>query len=291
MRSWCRTGAAAPSAPLWLAAGVVLAAAAAAQGAAPDRMIDLTYTFDASTIYWPTATPFTLTVRHRGPTAAGFWYESNDFAACEHGGTHMDAPCHFARGGWTVDQVPLRVLTGPAVVVDVAAACAKDPDHELSVAELMAWERAHGAIPEASIAFVRTGWGRFWPDRKRYLGTDVKGDVRGLHFPSFGPGAAGWLVRKRRVKMVGIDTASVDVGQSAAFPCHVIFGKANVPALENLANLDRLPATGAHVTALPMKIGSGSGGPVRVIADAPGGRGGASGAVRTGGIDWPERSR
>lgn len=232
------------------------------------ELVDLTHTFDHTTIYWPTATPFSLVVRHRGPTPGGYWYESNDFTACEHGGTHLDAPCHFAKGRWTVEAIPLEVLTGEAVVVEIAAHARGDREATLRIADLEAWERRHGSIPERAVVLLRTGFGRFWPDRKAYLGTDVKGDVKNLRFPSFGAPAAEWLVR-RGVKLVGLDTASVDVGSSSTYPCHVTFGTANVPALENLANLDRLPPRGARITALPMKIGGGSGAPCRVVAELP----------------------
>ena len=235
-------------------------------GTVQAAQLDLSYAFDSSTIYWPTATPFSLKVVHKGPTPTGFWYESNDFSACEHGGTHMDAPCHFAKGSWTVDAIPLEVLSGPAVVCDISGRCRMNRDYALAEGDVLAWEKEHGQVPAGSIFLLRTGWGKLWPNKKYYLGTDVKGDVKNLHFPSYGAAAAA-LLMKRQVKMVGLDTASVDIGQSNTYPCHVIFGTANVPALENVANLDRLPATGARLIALPMKIGGGSGGPVRIIAE------------------------
>jgi kynurenine formamidase len=242
----------------------VLGVAARAAG-----MVDLTHPFDESTIYWPTANSFHLTTVHKGPTPGGWWYESNDYGGSEHGGTHMDAPVHFFRGGLSVDEIPLSVLTGPAVVIDTVIQCRHNPDYMLTTKDLNRWESRHGRIPDGSIVLLYTGWGHFWPDKKKYMGTDKKGDVAGLHFPAFGAEAARWLVEERHIKMAGLDTASVDPGQSKDFPVHVVFGRAGVPGLENVADLHKLPTTGATITALPMKIRGGSGGPVRIVAVLP----------------------
>jgi len=162
--------------------------------------------------------------------------------------------------------------TPPAVVIDVSEAAARDRDHAVSLAELTAWERAHGAIPAGAIVLFRTGFGAFWPDRVRYLGTAERGaaGVARLHFPGLGEEAARWLIRERSVRAVGIDTASIDRGVSPGFETHRVLGEAGVPAFENLAALDRLPPRGFEVVALPMKIAGGSGGPLRAIAIVPG---------------------
>jgi kynurenine formamidase len=234
------------------------------------RVVDLTHAFDEQTLYWPTApSGFKLERLHYGRTEAGFFYSAYSFCAPEHGGTHLDAPIHFAESGWTVDRVPVTRLVRPAVVVDVSAAAAADPDHRLTVEELTAWEARNGRIPEASIVLLRTGWSARWPDRKRYLGDDTPGDASRLHFPSYGKEAARVLVAERKVAALGVDTASIDHGPSKDFPVHQVAAAANVPGLENLAALDALPATGAWVIALPMKIGGGSGGPLRAIALVP----------------------
>ncbi|RIK93776.1 MAG: cyclase [Proteobacteria bacterium] len=233
-------------------------------------LVDLTHAFDAHTVYWPTEEGFVHERGFAGRTDGGYWYEAHRFRAAEHGGTHLDAPVHFAEGRATADAIALERLVGPAVVIDVAEACAADRDHAVGVAELEAWERAHGAIPEAAIVLLRTGFARFWPDRARYLGTAERGAgaVAKLRFPGLGADAARWLVA-RRVRAVGIDTASIDPGTSARFEAHQVLGAADVPVFENLAALERLPARGFEVVALPMKIGGGSGGPLRAIAIVP----------------------
>jgi kynurenine formamidase len=238
---------------------------------APPRVIDLTHPFDAETVYWPTAEPFRLAVVFHGQTEGGFHYEANAFAAAEHGGTHLDAPCHFAEGQRSVDAVPLEDLIGPGVVVDVSEACARDRDHRVTIAELEAWEHEHGRIPDGAIVLLCTGFGRYWPDRVRYLGTDARGPeaVAALHFPGLDAPAARWLVGERAIAAVGLDTASIDLGQSKTFDAHRALAQANVPILENVAALEQLPARGFRVFALPMKIAGGSGGPVRIAALVP----------------------
>ena len=232
--------------------------------------IDLSHDFSAETIYWPTARPFSLEVVSAERTPAGYFYAANNFGAAEHGGTHLDAPIHFAEGKHSTDQVPLDRLVGSAAVVDVSVQAGADRDYRLDVAALEAWEAAHGRIGDRSIVLIRTGWSSRWPDKVRYLGTNRTGPeaVAELHFPGIDSSAARWLVA-RRVKAVGIDTPSIDYGQSTSFDTHRILFQDDIPAFENVASLDRLPPTGAFVIALPMKIRGGSGGPLRIVALTP----------------------
>jgi kynurenine formamidase len=234
------------------------------------RVVDLTHVFDEKTIYWPNSpTTFRLTKLSDGATEGGYYYRSNSFCAPEHGGTHLDAPSHFAKEGFPVDQIPLSKLVAPGVVLDVSKSAAADADYRLSAADVRAWEKSHGAIPAGAIVLLRTGWSARWPDRKRYLGDDTPGETSRLHFPSYGKEAAELLVRERRVAALGVDTASIDYGPSTDFIVHQVANGANVPGLENVANLEVLPATGFWIVALPMKIAGGSGGPLRIIALLP----------------------
>jgi kynurenine formamidase len=234
------------------------------------RWVDLTHDFSAETIYWPTAKPFTLEVVSAQRTPAGYYYAANNFSAAEHGGTHLDAPVHFAEGKWTTDQIPLDRLVGDAVVVDVQAGADSSADYRVDLNALDQWERKHGAIQAGAIVLFRTGWSRRWPDRANYLGTTKMGAgaVAELHFPGIDSAAAGRLV-ERRVKAVGIDTPSIDYGQSTTYPTHQVLFAANIPAFENVANLDQLPEIGSYVVALSMKIRGGSGGPLRIVAVVP----------------------
>jgi kynurenine formamidase len=235
------------------------------------QWIDLTHDFSAETIYWPTAKPFTLEVVAAGRTPAGYYYAANNFSAAEHGGTHLDAPVHFAEGKWTTDQIPLDRLTGDAVVVDARKHAEANADYRVDVPAVTAWERNNRRIPDGSVVLFRTGWSRRWPDRVAYLGTAGTGPaaVAELHFPGLDSAAARWLVDNRKVRAVGIDTPSIDPGQSRTFPAHQILSAANMPVFENLSNLDQLPEIGSFIVALPMKIRGGSGGPLRIVALVP----------------------
>jgi kynurenine formamidase len=235
------------------------------------ELVDLSHTYDSSTIFWPTAEGFTLTKVADGETPAGYYYAANNFSGAEHGGTHIDAPVHFARGHMTVDRIPLETLIAPAVVVDVTEASGGNADYQVTIKDLTDFELLYGTIPDGSIVLFKTGFANRWPNAESYMGTSARGDeaVARLHFPGLHPDAAKWMVSNRGVKAVGIDTASIDFGQSKLYETHrTLYGR-DVPALENLASLDRLPPTGTLLIALPMKIGGGSGAPVRVVAVVP----------------------
>lgn len=254
-------------AALLLCMGLSGPAQAQALDLASAKVIDLSHSFDANTIYWPTSpSGFELKQLHKGPTKRGFFYSANAFCAPEHSGTHLDAPMHFAEGRWTSADIPADRFVGPAVVIDITEKAAANPDYTLTVQDIATWEAAHGRIPEGAIVLLRTGWSNRWPNRKAYLGDDTPGDASNLHFPSYGPEAAALLVNGRHARLIGVDTASVDNGPSQDFPVHRIVAAANASGMENLTNLDKLPPTGAIVFALPMKITGGSGGPARVIA-------------------------
>ena len=234
------------------------------------ELVDLTHSLDGGTLYWPTSPAhFTLESLAYGMTPGGYFYSANMFSAPEHGGTHLDAPIHFAEGGATTERVALSRLVAPVVVFDVTALAAEDADYRLTPEDVSRWEATHGQVPDGSIALLRTGWSSRWPDALGYLGDDTPGDASNLHFPSFGVEAARLLIEARGVVALGIDAASIDYGASTDFMVHRIAAAAGVPGLENLTNLDQLPAVGATLVALPMKIGGGSGGPARVIALVP----------------------
>ena len=232
------------------------------------RLIDLTHSFEADTIVWPTEQDFRLVTQQAGETMGGYYYASNRLEMAEHGGTHIDAPTHFSKGGQTLDQVPIERLVGAGIRIDVSAHCARDRDYLVTVQDFEQWEAAHGRISNRSIVLLDTGFARYWPSRQQYLGTELRGleGVRALHFPGLHPDAASWLVRERQVKSVGIDTASIDYGQSSKFETHVALLSQNVLVFENLDDLRDLPDRGFDVIALPMKITGGTGGPLRVIA-------------------------
>jgi kynurenine formamidase len=235
------------------------------------ELVDLSHAYDAQAIFWPTAEPFRHEKVADGMTSAGYYYASNNFFTSEHGGTHIDAPVHFAQGRQSVDQIPLDTFVAEAVVIDVTAAADRNADYQVTVEDFQKWEQQHGTIAPTAIVLLRTGFSRRWPDAARYLGTAERGEaaVAKLHFPGLHPDAAKWIVSTRPVKAIGIDTASIDYGQSKLYESHRILYDSNIPAFENMTALERLPQRGAHIVALPMKIAGGSGAPLRAIAILP----------------------
>lgn len=233
------------------------------------KWIDLTHTHDTNTLYWPNnLRPYQHFTDAEGRTPAGYYYSSYSICTPEHGGTHLDAPIHFAEGKETVDQVPLSDLTGNAVVIDVSEKALANRDYLISVEDINAWEKKNGAIPDSSIILFRTGYGKFYPKRLEYFGTAKIGPeaIPELHFPGIDPTTTEWLLTKRHIKAMGLDTPSMDYGQSKDFKTHQVLLGANKPGFENVANLDLLPETGIYVMALPMKIAKGSGAPLRIVA-------------------------
>ena len=275
----------APRCTLPLSAGLALAVQLAACGSSPPedtaqppgpeavagwRMVDLTHAYGGDTLYWPTDTAgFRLDTLAEGQTAGGYFYAAKQFATAEHGGTHLDAPFHFAEAGATVESIPLERLILPGIVLDVSEPAAADPDYLVTAEDVLAWEKAHGRVPKGTAVLIRTGWAARWPDALAYLGDDTPGETDNLHFPGIGEAAARLLVEERAVGLLGIDTASVDYGQSTDFIVHRIGAAADVPKLENVADLSALPPTGFLLAALPMKIENGTGAPVRIVAMIP----------------------
>lgn len=229
------------------------------------RFVDLTYGLNARNPFWPgdNYQPFELktiaTLEKDGVL-------SKTISMPEHLGTHIDAPNHFEKGQPSVDQIRPVQLFGPGVMIDVSIKVESDPDYQLSVRDLQEWEKQYGRVPIGAIVLLHTGWGRFWKNYDRYKNQDVRGE---LHFPGFSAEAARFLVGKRNVRGVGIDTLSIDHGTSKKFEVHHIVNGAGKFGLENVANLAKLPARGFYLVVAPMKIETGSGGPTRIFAIVP----------------------
>jgi kynurenine formamidase len=234
------------------------------------RMVDLSHGYGENTLYWPTSpTAFQKEELEYGVSEGGWFYSAYSVCTPEHGGTHIDAPMHFAEGGRSTAEIPLGSLIAPAVVIDVSSKAAHDRNYRLTAKDVSDFETQHGEIAAGTIVLMRTDWSNHWPDAIAYLGDDTPGDASKLQFPGFGADATRILAEKRKVAMLGVDTASVDYGKSQDFIVHRIGAAQAVANLENLTNLSQLPPTGATILALPMKIEGGSGGPVRVIALVP----------------------
>jgi kynurenine formamidase len=233
------------------------------------KWVDLTYSFDSTTLYWPNnLTKFVHHTDSEGLTPLGYYYSSYSICTPEHGGTHLDAPIHFAQNKLSVDELPLSSLTGNAVVIDVSKNALANRDYQISISDVEKWEEQNGKMESNTIVLFKTGYGKYYPNRGNYFGTPKTGieAIPELHFPGIDPTTASWLVKERAIKAVGLDTPSLDYGQSKDFKTHQILLGHDKPGFENVAHLDQLPAKGVYVVALPMKIGGGSGAPLRIIA-------------------------
>jgi kynurenine formamidase len=232
-------------------------------------LVDLSHSYSRETVYWVTAKEFKMDTVFAGQTDKGYYYSAYNFETAEHGGTHIDAPIHFAEGRQTVDKIPVTKLIGKAIKINASAYAKDNPDYLVSVADLQAWESKHNReIPEGSIVLLQTGFAEYYPNKVQYMGTDERGEeaVKLLHFPGLDPEAADWLVKNRNINAIGIDTPSIDFGQSQYFKSHVTLMTNDIPAFENLTNLDQLPEKDFNIIALPMKIKGGSGAPLRIVA-------------------------
>ncbi|XP_037779583.1 isatin hydrolase-like [Penaeus monodon] len=235
--------------------------------------VDLSHSLHNDTMYWPTAIPVTVEVVAKGETAKGYWYEANNICLAEHAGTHIDAPAHFFKDRWHVDDIPLSRLMGPGVVLDIQEKAKKNPLAELTVDDITRWTEVNGPLPDGVVVFVLTGWGSRYGDKQAYFGSNSS-DGSNLKFPGISVDAAKYLTALKTdsglgVVGVGLDTPSLDNGASTTFPTHVELFKHNIYGLENVANLERLPTKGFHVTVMPMKIREGSGSPARIFASIP----------------------
>ncbi len=237
-----------------------------------EKILDMTYAFGDDSIYWPTGKSFKSTKVFRGINDQGWWYASNDYEANEHGGTHADAPIHFAKNGRTIDQVPLEEWIAPAVKIDVTPQCAKNRDYLLRVEDIENFEKKYGKIPARAWVIMFTGIGtQYYPNKQKVLGTEMTGKeaVDYLSFPGFSAESAAYLLKERNITGIAIDTPSIDYGKSKDFPVHRLLCGANKLAVENIANLGKLPSVGAVLYVIPMLIKNGTGSPARIFAVLP----------------------
>jgi kynurenine formamidase len=240
------------------------------------RIVDLTQTLspDFPTIVLPPqfgqCAPFKIEEVSRYDERGPAWYW-NHISMNEHTGTHFDAPVHWVSGkdfpNNTTDTIPAEKMVAPAVVIDISAEVAQNPDFLLTVEALQAWEAAHGRIPDGAWVLLRTDW-------SKKSGADYANlQADGAHTPGPDVASIKWLVEERDVLGFGTETIGTDAGQAFAFqppfPAHFFMHGKGRYGLQCLCNLDQLPPTGALVIAPPLKIKGGSGSPLRVLALAP----------------------
>jgi kynurenine formamidase len=243
-------------------AAVAAAFPASARGVRPasPRLQDLTHVLTQG---FPVFT-FDSPTRETLVTIPSGGFYSQQWTLGEHSGTHMDAPGHFVLGGRLAPEITPQELIVPIVVVDIAQRAAQDADAVVTVDDLTRFERRNGRIPDGALVCMSSGWAAKVDDPLAFKGGAAFPDY---HFPGFGLDAAMWLVERRDVTGIGVDTLSLDPGNSSTFPVHVNFLATDRYGLENLANLDKIPPRGAlaYVGLIPWQ--EGSGGPSRVIAN------------------------
>jgi len=228
-------------------------------------VIDLTYPLNDKNAYWPVGnyTPFKYEVIANIKKDMVF---SGRYSTPEHLGTHIDAPNHFELNQPSVDQIPFEQLIGSAVIIDITDKTERNPDYALSQSDILLWEKANGQIPNGSIVLLNTGWSKLWHNFEDYKNKDSNGR---MHFPGYSKETAVFLVEKRHIRGIGIDTLSGDCGNCSDFKVHHIINSAGKFILENVANLDKLPPKGVTLIVAPIKIEGGSGGQCRIWALLP----------------------
>jgi kynurenine formamidase len=254
-----------------------LAALTADLAAGRLAVIDLTQMLNASTPIIQLPPPFANTPGFKSHEISAYdpkgpaWYW-NWIEVGEHVGTHFDAPCHWVTGKDKpcVDQIEAKQFIGPAAVIDVTADVAKNPDFVATKDTILAWEKKHGRIPKGAWVILRTGWGARATDPGRFMNVGADGAP---HYPGFGKDSAEFLTKERDILGVGVEQVGTDASSGAKadppFPNHSIMHGSGHFGLTQLANVDKLPESGAVIIATPLKIEHGSGSPVRVIAISP----------------------
>ena len=227
-------------------------------------ILDLSHTVSADAPSWEGAASALTTEVVASHDREGYFVRR--ISLDEHASTHMDAPAHMARTGWTVDQIPAERLVGPLVVVDISRQVGQDADYRLRTEDVESWEARYGIIPPAAVVIAYTGWAARWQTPEAYRNADAQG---GLHFPGYSLESAELLVNSRSAVGLGIDTLSVDFGPSREYEVHRFCASRNVYHLENVANPGQVPPAGAVAVVLPMKLENGSGAPVRIVALVP----------------------
>ncbi|XP_034828436.1 kynurenine formamidase-like [Maniola hyperantus] len=229
------------------------------------EFIDLTFPFDKNTIYWPNMDQFSFTKKNEGFGSDGSWYAANNFAAGEHGGTHLDAPYHFQVNGLRVGNIPLDKLIVPLIIVDISSRVNDDPSFVLQKYHLD--YMLNDNLGKPCVIIFKFGWSKFFYDRNKYLGVQPNGT---FHFPGLSAEVAEWITSSyKNVVGIGVDTGSVDPGSSTDFPVHKIASGAGLYNIENVKLDVPVPDRGCTALILPMKIALGTGAPLRLVAICP----------------------
>ena len=224
-----------------------------------DKVADLTHVFRAGSPMYTGDPPRRRTIRNYVPD--GFYAQEWTFG--EHSGTHMDAPGHFFEGRRLTPQIRPDELFLPAAVIDISARAARDPDATVTADDVRRHERRYGRLPRGAAVLMRSGWDARYGDPVAYRNADATGTY---HFPGFGADAVDYLLDRGRAAAIGVDTLSLDPGNSTTFPVHIDWLGNDHFGLENIANLATIPPRGAGLIVGVIPWEAGSGGPCRLLA-------------------------
>jgi kynurenine formamidase len=224
------------------------------------RVVDLTHWLRPDFPLFPGVPPMRFDVIARVESEG--WYEAV-LSIDEHTGTHVDAPAHFAAHGATIEQIPAEHLVAPLAIIRIADRAASDPDAQLTLDDLRAWEHVHGPLPTNAFVAMDSGWDYRAADPPAFLNLDATGT---LHYPGIHPDAAAFLVQERQIVGLGVDTLSLDHGPASDFPTHHIVLPAGKYGVEALTNLSHVPPAGATIVVGGLTHVGGSGSPARVFA-------------------------
>ena len=224
------------------------------------QIIDLTHPIHPNIPIWPgdPATEFETVSQIEKDG-----YFLRKFSMGEHSGTHINAPSSFYTGGASIDSYSPQSLVSPAIAIDIREQSLTNPDYSLTIDDILNWERQHKLIEPGNLVLLYTGWQAKWDDERAFFNRD---DREICHFPGFGKAATQFLLEERSIAGIGIDTHGVDPGQDESFVVNKLILEKQRIVLENLANLDLLPAADFTLAIGIIRLLGGSGSPVSVLA-------------------------
>lgn len=236
------------------------------------KMVDLTHAFEPGIPRWPgfpEEKRETIYWYEKGRGSMGEGFFSEVYTHVGQWGTHVDPPAHFIKGLRTIDQIELKEMILPLVVIDVHEEAAKNPDYTLSLERVKKWEKDHGPIPAGAFVALRTDWSKRWPDAAAMDNKDAAGVA---HYPGWSKEALQYLYEEKKITASGHETTDTDPGVATSkedYSLETYLLSTNHYQIELLANLDQVPESGAIVIATFPKPKNGSGFPARVFAVIP----------------------
>jgi kynurenine formamidase len=224
------------------------------------KIVDLTHTIHPNIPIWPDDPPVEFETVSQIEKDG---YFMRKFSIGEHSGTHMNAPNSFYSGGASIDSYPPQSLVVPAIAIDIRDKSLVNPDYTLTIDDVLNWEQQHGFIEPGNVIILYTGWQEKWENPGAFFNRDNDGIC---HFPGFGTAATQFLLKERSIAGVATDTHGVDPGQDESFAVNKLVLEKQRIVLENLANIDQLPAADITLVIGILRILGGSGSPVSVLA-------------------------